>query len=327
MSRRRINVALLTLSTVMAAGLFPLAAFLWVRAGERAFAISIFLLGLSLGPCLALYAIVPRRRKQMARRFVLFTGGLSILAFAVLGAVNLDLEGFFMLLMLGTAGAAIGHTLVTVILGPVVLGRFLCGWACWRAMILEVLPMGRGSGRRGGVWNVLPVFGLALSIAAAAGAIFLCGDRPGGTPAAMHSGSVQGILIGVAVYYGASILIAFAMRDQRAFCKYLCPSGVILGLTSRFAIFKMTSDVRLCNGCGACSKVCPMDIDVARFAVLGARVRSGQCILCQRCAHACPTDALRLAGGFDVAGRTPFLKVNGAGWEKREVRTSCWPIT
>ena len=75
------------------------AAFLWLRLGERAFAVSVFGLSLSPGPCLAAYALVPGARKQAARRVVLFTGGLSIMAFSLLGAANMDLEGFFMLLL------------------------------------------------------------------------------------------------------------------------------------------------------------------------------------------------------------------------------------
>jgi len=304
--RSNTNRPLLIFSVLVALAIFPLADFLW-HGREKAFATSLFLLGLSLGPCLTYYSVVQRSRKQSARRIVLLAGGLAIIAFAVLGRANLDLEGFFMLLLLGIGGAAIGHTLITVIVGPVLVGRFLCGWGCWRAMILELLPIHRTLGRRRGLWSVTPLVGLALSISAAAISLFVLGQRPGGTPGAMHTGSIHTILIGIAVYYAASIGMAFALQDQRAFCKYLCPSGVILGFTSRFSILKMTGDRRLCNDCGACSRICPMDIDVAYFAVKGGRIRSGQCILCQRCAHACPTDALRLTGGLDLAGTTPFV--------------------
>jgi polyferredoxin len=301
------NRTLLILSVLVALTMFPLAGLLWVRASEKAFAISLFLLGVSLGPCLTAYAVLPRASKQTARRLVLVPGGLSMMAFAVLGKANLDLEGFFMLLFLGTAGAAVGHTLITVIVGPVFFGRLLCGWGCWRAMILELLPLRQTHGRRGGVWNILPFFGLALSIGTAAVLVFRFGHRPGGTPGAMHSGSMRAILTGFAIYYAASIGMAFALRDRRAFCKYLCPSSVILEFTSRLSVLKMTTNGQLCNACGACTKVCPMDIDVAQFAALGSRVRSGQCILCQRCAHACPTDALHLGATLDVAGKAPFV--------------------
>jgi len=297
---------LLILSGIVTFSAWPGAAMLWLRLGEKAVAVSSVLLGLSLGPCLAAYALVPTRRKQATRRVILITGGLSILAFPVLGAVNLDLEGFFMLLFLGAGGVAIGHTMVTVIAGPLFFGRLLCGWGCWRAMILELLPIGRSPGRRGAIWSVLPLLGLAASITGAGLSVFALGHHPGGVPGKMHAGNMSGIAITIGIYYLASIGLAFTMRDKRAFCKYLCPSSVILGLTSRLSLLKMAADSRLCNSCDACSQVCPMDIDVARFAALGGRVASGQCILCQRCAHACPTGALRLGAGFDLAGRTPF---------------------
>ena len=158
---------------------------------------------------------------------------------------------------------------------------------CWRAMILELLPIAHSPGRRCGPWNQLPFLGLGLSLVAAALSVFVLGQHPGGAPGAMHTASRSALLVAFAIYYAASIGMAFKLRDPRAFCKYLCPSGLLLGRSSRASMLKMTADGRLCNACGACSKVCPMDIDVAHFAVLGQSVRSGQCILCQRCAHAC----------------------------------------
>jgi len=50
-----------------------------------------------------------------------------------------------------------------------------------------------------------------------------------------------------------------------------------------------------------------MDIDVVEYATRGRRITSGECILCQRCAHTCPTDALRLSLGLDVVGATTFV--------------------
>ncbi len=239
-----------------AATILPLTFVLCAR-GEKALATALFLLGVSLGPCLTAYAVLPRARKQTARRVVLLTGGLSIMAFAVLGKANVDLEGFFMVLFLGTVSAAVGHTLITVIVGPFFFGRILCGWGCWRAMILELLPIPHTPGRRRGAWKILPFFGLALCVSAASVSVFILGHQLGGTPGAMHSGSMRAIVTGFAIYYVASIGIAFAMRDQRAFCKYLCPSGVILGFTSRFSILKMTADGERCNAVALAQRFVP----------------------------------------------------------------------
>jgi polyferredoxin len=226
---------------------------------------------------------------------VLFTGGLSIMAFSLLGAANMDLEGFFMLLFAGTMGAAVGHTLVTVILGPLLFGRLLCGWGCWRGMVLELLPIRGNRGRHQGGWDLLPLVGLTASVGGAALSFFVLGHHPGGVPGSMHAASVGAIACGFGIYYAASIGLAFALHDQRAFCKYLCPSAVILRLTSRLSLLKMAASRQLCDACGACSSTCPMDIDVAHFAAMGGRLASGECILCQRCAQACPTGAMRLS--------------------------------
>jgi polyferredoxin len=279
----------------VAAVAWSLAAWLWT-VGSRPFAVSLLFLGLSLGPCLTAYATAPRALKQQQRRIVLFTGGLSILAPSLLAGTSLDLEGFFALLFAGAGGAAIGHTLVTVIAGPLVFGRVLCGWGCWRAMVLELLPVGRGGGRRRGPWAALPYVGLATSAGSAALGYHLLGHRPGGSGAPGEAGLAP-VLVACGVYSVASIGLALALDDQRAFCKYLCPSGAILRWTSRPALLRVAARVEECDACGACTRACPMDVDVAALAGTGRRIGSGECVLCQRCVQACPTGALRLAFG------------------------------
>ncbi len=285
--------AVFAATAAVAAVAWSLAAWLWL-SGNRAFAVSLLLGGFSLGPCLTGYATAPRALKQQQRRVVLFTGGLSILAPSLLAATSLDLEGFFALLLAGVGGAAIGHTLVTVIAGPLAFGRVLCGWGCWRAMVLELLPVGRGRGRRRGLWVALPYLGLATSAGSAALAYYVLGHRPGAAGAPAEAG-LPSVLVACGVYYAASIGLALALDDQRAFCKYLCPSSAILRWTSRPARLRIAARAESCNACGACTRACPMDIDVAALAGTEQGIGSGECILCQRCVQACPTAALRLA--------------------------------
>ena len=254
--------------------------------------------GISLGPCLAAYAFAPMRRKQAARKLVLLTGGLTILAFSLLASANLDLEGFFLLLFEGVAGAAIGHTIVTLLIGPLFVGRFLCGWGCWRAMVLEWLPVRRESGRRNGLSRNLPLVGLLATVVAAAVGYFVLGHHAGGAPNSPYKAETWSLLGGIAVYYATAIGLGMGLGDPRGFCKYLCPNAAILRLTSRLALLKIAAKRELCNGCGACSKICPMDVDVRAFALSGRRVNSGDCILCQRCAHVCPTGALSASFGL-----------------------------
>jgi ferredoxin-type protein NapH len=297
MTSRRPRRALLVFSAVVTVVTWPLSLVVWRATRQAGLAISLFGLGLSLGPCLAAYGLAATERKQAWRRVVLTTGGLAILAFALLDAVGLDLEAFFALLLLGTMGAAVGHTLATTILGPLAFGRLLCGWGCWRAMVLESLPLGKGAGRRTGVWSWTPFLGLALSFGAAAVSTFVLHVHPGGLPGRLCGESVVPVAVGIGVYYAVSIGLAFALSDQRAFCKYLCPSGQILRWTSRRALAGIRSRPDLCTDCDACAHVCPMDIPVAEHARRGGRVGGGECILCQRCVTSCPSGALRMSLG------------------------------
>lgn len=255
-------------------------------------------MGISLGPCLGAYALIAAPHKQAARRLVLLTGGATILSFSLLSSANLDLEGAFMLLFDGAMGIAIGHTLVTCVVGPLFFGRALCGWGCWRAMVLELLPIRNGHKRREGRWRSLTWAGLGTAVAAAAVEYFFFGHRAGGEIGSVSTAGTKALLIGFCVYYALSIGLAFGLRDPRAFCKFLCPNAAILRLTSRFSMLKVRAGQNLCNSCGACSRACPMDVDVRAFARVGSRIRSGDCILCLRCVEMCPSGALKI--GFHI---------------------------
>ncbi len=281
---RRASRALLVYGAIALLIFWPLAALVLARGSAPGLAIALFCSGLQ-GPFLAGFAFARDDRKQWWRWLVMAAGGLGILMFSLVDAVNLDLHGFFELLLLGTAGAAIGHTMVTTIVGPIIFGRILCGWGCWRAMVLERLPVGMGSGRRRGLWVWTPLAGVAVSLAAAA----LVALAPGPTGV----NSVWSVAAGVAVYYAAAIALALPLHDQRAFCKYLCPSGFILRWTSRPALLHISARTDECTDCGACTDVCPMDIPVAERVRVGTSIGKGDCILCQRCVSSCPTGALK----------------------------------
>jgi polyferredoxin len=275
---------LLVYSAIALLVFWPLAAVVLFRGNTLGFAIALFGSGLQ-GPCLAGYALARADRKQWWRWLVMASGGLAILMFSLVDAVNLDLDGFFELLILGTAGAAIGHTMVTTMVGPLIFGRILCGWGCWRAMVLERLPVGKGSGRRKGVWVWTPLVGVAISFGAAA--LFAL------APGHMRGNSVWSVAAGVAVYYAAAVALALALHDQRAFCKYLCPAGFILRWSSRPALLHVSARAEACTDCEACTEVCPMDIPVAARVRMGVSIGKGDCILCQRCVVSCPAGALK----------------------------------
>ncbi len=100
------------------------------------------------------------------------------------------------------------------------------------------------------------------------------------------------------------ILAASALID-RAFCKYLCPLGVLNALLSRVPLFRIRRVESTCVSCSACDRVCPMNVDVSIAGTVG----SPECIACMECVTACPTkkDTLEL----NLAGRkiSPRLAV------------------
>ena len=109
-------------------------------------------------------------------------------------------------------------------------------------------------------------------------------------------------IIGNLVYYAIGIILAYILKDNRAFCKYLCPVSVPLKLTSRFALLKISGNAEKCNNCGACVKMCPMDVRIPEYILNGKRVLSTECSLCQTCITVCARDALKLSFGFDLGG-------------------------
>ncbi|MDF1539841.1 MAG: 4Fe-4S dicluster domain-containing protein [Candidatus Thorarchaeota archaeon] len=110
------------------------------------------------------------------------------------------------------------------------------------------------------------------------------------------------VLGGNILYYALAIGMAYKYRDNRAFCKILCPITALLKTTSRFSLIKVKADYEKCTDCGACEKACPMDIKIRDYIKDGKRVTSTECILCQTCVNSCPQKVLSLAIGLDIGG-------------------------
>ena len=96
------------------------------------------------------------------------------------------------------------------------------------------------------------------------------------------------------------MLLAYFLKDNRAFCKYICPVSVIQKVTSRFALLKMVIDPKKCINCGKCEKVCMMDIKLLEYKNNNQRVLSTECIGCSTCIYECPKEAVKLTIGFDA---------------------------
>jgi len=251
---------------------------------------------------LTLYFTLTKLDQPLRRRLVLFLIGSSLFGAAALRDMIhalFQIEGLFFDLMTGVLLAAVIHYLIAKLLGPLLFGRVWCGWACWTALLLDQLPFKRSPGRRPGRWGALRYAHFGLSLGLVALLWYGLGYRPGaGGPPAL-----AWFLAGNALYYSAGVALAFALKDNRAFCKYLCPVAVPLKLSSRFALLKVKGDPQKCCERRVCEKVCPMDIRIADYLQRGERVLSTECILCQACISVCPEQALELSFGLDLGGK------------------------
>ena len=111
------------------------------------------------------------------------------------------------------------------------------------------------------------------------------------------------LIVGNTFYFGFGIILAFIFKDNRAFCKYLCPITAILKISSRFALFKIDGDIEKCTDCNACTQACPMDINIPEYLKNGTRVLSTECIICQTCITVCPENNLSMTFKWDIVGK------------------------
>lgn len=256
-------------------------------------------IGTSLGVGLGLYAILPKKKKPLGRRLTLFLVGLFLVGFAIfMGHENVQIEGAIFGLLTGVIQMGVIHYLIAKIFGPLLFGRLWCGWACWTVMVLDLLPFKRPSGRLPGRWGWLRYLHFGLSLSLVLVLVFLVGFRDGAT----GKTAVIWFITGNLLYYAVGIGLAYALKDNRAFCKYVCPVSVPLKVTSRFALLKIGTTGKECNDCGACVKMCPMDVRIPDYIRRGKRVLSTECSLCQTCTTVCARDALKLSFGFDLGG-------------------------
>lgn len=256
--------------------------------------------------CMMLSAVLPGRGKTVARLAAMFFVGSFLMVLAgFLGRNNFQIEGFFFEVFSGMLGGAIVHFGMAKIVGPLLTGRSWCGWGCWTGMILDLLPY-----KRNVVWQAgnLPRlravhFALALGLTATLAFGFsytIVQTDPEAAAAGMGTlASLGWFAVGNALYYAACIALAIRFKDNRAFCKYLCPVTVFLRTGARVALARIRGDAAACTSCGRCAETCPMGVDVPAYVKEGRRVASTECILCLKCVSACPEAALKVTAGFD----------------------------
>ena len=252
---------------------------LWLTKHNLFYLLNFSYIGISLSFGLFLLG----RKYPHARRVVQLLVGLYMLVYlGLINRENMQIEGFWYYLFTGVFEAATIHYAVAKIFGPLIFGRGFCGYACWTAMVLDFLPYKtRALPRKNIGWIRYLTFALSFLFVFA---LFL-----------MKVGNLERImfwafLLGNLAYYLVGIALAFLFKDNRAFCKYICPVTVFLKPMSYFSLVRIRCDKTKCISCGKCKKVCPMDVEMTDNS--RKRKNGTDCILCMECVKVCPKGAL-----------------------------------
>lgn len=104
-------------------------------------------------------------------------------------------------------------------------------------------------------------------------------------PYTLTSSALSGSWFGLGFMAALAILV---FCKKRFFCTNICPVGAVLGVISRFSLFKIHFNKEKCNRCGWCASVCPCDaIDIEN-----GTVNNETCIKCFKCLNCCQHTAL-----------------------------------
>lgn len=238
-----------------------------------------------IGSCLALGTFFHIKKFRYARNIVQLAVGLYMLVYlGIISNENMQIEGFWYYLFLGVFEAAVIHYAVAKLFGPVFFGRGWCGYACWTAMVLDLLPYKIPQQQRKKIGFIrYIVFTLSFLFV---GALFLL------NVADLELIMFWSFIIGNVFYYGIGITFAFVFKDNRAFCKYICPITIFLKPVSYFSILRVKNNKTKCISCGKCKRVCPMNVDMINNS--RKRLNGTECILCFKCIDECPQKALYL---------------------------------
>lgn len=265
-----------------------LATILWLRSNNIFYFFNFTYIGTCLFIGLALYA----NKIKFARNMIqIFVGSYMLIYLGLISGENMQIEGFWYYLSLGVFEAAVMHYVIAKIVGPLVFGRGWCGYACWTTMVLDLLPYKVSKNPRKPLGFVRYImFGVSLAFVVA-----LLVFQITNLPKIMFWSFIAGNLI----YYAVGITMAFALKDNRAFCKYICPVTLFLKPASYYSLLRIYNDESKCNSCQRCKRACPMDVNMTDNS--RRRLNGTECILCLDCVDACPRGALRL--GFSDKSR------------------------
>ena len=108
------------------------------------------------------------------------------------------------------------------------------------------------------------------------------------------------------------IIFVASLFVMRAWCRYLCPWGYLMGFLHRFSRLRIQVNPARCNHCLTCRGVCDVD------AIDDDGVRQAHCQMCYACVDHCPSKAFEV---IDVWRERDALPAAAAGRDGRAPTT------
>jgi len=215
--------------------------------------------------------------------------------------------------------------LATVIL-TIMLGRFFCGWVCpfgsmhqffgWLGargrktadqiarnqyrkaqgikyfilalfLVMAAIPLSGTVSLQTGLLDPIPLVYRSVNIA-----LLPIADRFARTLSAYPRQYEGAWLIGL-VFMGALFL---NFIYPRFYCRFVCPLGALLGILSRYSLWRIGKTQEKCRDCKLCDKVCE------GACTPWGKIRIPECVLCFNCPGICPDRVLSYGTGESKAG-------------------------
>lgn len=194
------------------------------------------------------------------------------------------------------------------------IGRFVCGWLCPFGLIQDLLhkiPFPKKIKTFLGdkllrklKYVILLVFVILLPLflvdVIGQGSPYFCklicpvGTLEGGIPLVLLNEALRGTIGWLYAWKNLLLFVTIFLSIiiYRPFCKYICPLGAIYSVFNPISVFRYRVDHEKCTNCGACARVCKMQVDPVQNA------NHLECIRCGQCKKICPTDAITSCNGF-----------------------------